>query len=93
MLASQRCLSGLTRSWRKRAKALADWDKVLPVGDFLRDCRDKARCLRFGDGVSIYDSSVVFSDVVVGDNTCLGTFTILDGTGGLEIDSICSISA
>jgi acetyltransferase-like isoleucine patch superfamily enzyme len=31
--------------------------------------------------------------VKVGENTWIGPFTILDGTGGLEIGSYCSISA
>lgn len=47
----------------------------------------------FGEGTSVYDSCVVFGNVKVGCNTWVGPFTILDGSGGLEIGSNCSISA
>ena len=54
---------------------------------------EKARLLGFGDGSSIYDSSLVIGPVTVGEKTWIGPFTVLDGSGGLEIGSFCSISA
>ena len=35
----------------------------------------------------------MIADVKVGKNTWIGPFTVLDGTGGLEIGDTCSISA
>ena len=69
------------------------WDRVLPTGDYLSDRWEKAKYLGFGDGSSIYDSSLVIGDVRVGKNTWIGPFTVLDGSGGLEIGDFCSISA
>ena len=47
----------------------------------------------FGQGASIYDSSLVIGRVSVGQETWIGPFTVLDGSGGLIIGSHCSISA
>lgn len=69
------------------------WQRTLPFADYLVDRWEKARRLGFDEGSSIYDSSLVLGDVRVGKNTWIGPFTILDGSGGLEIGSFCSISA
>ena len=69
------------------------WSRTLPFCEEVFDRWEKARYLGFGEGTSIYDSSHVFGDVTVGDNTWIGPFTILDGTGGLKIGSFCSISS
>ncbi len=54
---------------------------------------EKARLLGFGEGSSIYDSSLVLGRVKVGSQTWIGPFTVLDGSGGLEIGDHCSISS
>lgn len=69
------------------------WHRSLPVGDYLVDRWQKAADLGFGEGTSIYDSSLVLGDVRVGKNTWIGPFTVLDGSGGLKIGDHCSISA
>lgn len=69
------------------------WDRVLPFNEEVTDRWEKAEYLKFAKGTSIYDSSLLFGDIKVGENTWIGPFTILDGTGGLEIGSYCSISA
>lgn len=69
------------------------WRRTLPFGDCVVDRWQKARLLGFGERVSIYDSSYVFGDVSVGAGTWIGPFTVLDGSGGLEIGEWCSISA
>jgi acetyltransferase-like isoleucine patch superfamily enzyme len=74
---------------RKRKK----YNRVLPFGDYFVDRWEKARYLDFGEGTSIYDSSLVLGDVRVGNNTWIGPFTVLDGSGKLTIGSNCSISA
>ncbi len=67
--------------------------RVLPLADYFVDRWDKARLLGFGEGSSIYDSSLVIGDVKMGKNTWVGPFTILDGSGGLEIGDDCTFSA
>jgi acetyltransferase-like isoleucine patch superfamily enzyme len=66
---------------------------VLPVNEMFTNRWEKAEFLNFGSGTSIYDSSIVIGDVKVGKNSWIGPFTILDGSGGLEIGNNCSVSA
>jgi acetyltransferase-like isoleucine patch superfamily enzyme len=75
------------------SKKLLHWNRSLPVGDLLNDRWRRAERLGFGQGSSVYDSSIIIGDVSVGANTWVGPFTILDGSGGLRIGSHCSISA
>ena len=67
--------------------------RVLPLADYFVDRWDKARLLGFGEGSSIYDSSLVIGDVKIGKNAWVGPFTVLDGSGGLEIGDDCTFSA
>lgn len=84
----------LRKLWLSRRREVhAEFARTLPLGDYVVDRWDKARELGFGTGSSIYDSSLVLGDVTVGEHTWVGPFTILDGSGGLEIGSHCSISA
>jgi len=69
------------------------WRRSLPFGDELFDRWERAAHLGFGKGASIYDASLVLGDVEVGEQTWVGPFTILDGSGGLTIGKHCSISA
>jgi len=69
------------------------WDRSLPLADYVVDRWERARSLGFGEGASIYDSSLVLGDVSVGEKTWIGPFTVLDGSGGLTIGRTCSISA
>ncbi len=69
------------------------FDRGLPFADCFVDRWEKAEALGFGKGTSIYDSSLVLGDVKVGENSWIGPNTVLDGSGGLEIGSNCSISA
>lgn len=76
-----------------REQRMRNWKRVLPTGDEISDRWEKAKYLGFGAGTSIYDSSLVIGDVKVGKYTWIGPFTILDGSGGLEIGDYCSIAA
>lgn len=71
----------------------AAFGRVLPFGDYFVDRWDKAKLLGWGAGTSVYDSCLVLGDVKVGKNCWIGPFTILDGSGGLEIGNDCTISA
>ena len=91
-------LNGLYKELRellisRRTNVNKSWKRFLPFGDYINDRWQKAKELGFGEGSSIYDSSYVFSNVTVGKFTWIGPFTILDGSGGLEIGEYCSISA
>lgn len=77
----------------RQREVIAAFNRALPFGDYVSDRWEKASELGFGKGASIYDSAHVFGDVEVGQNTWIGPFVILDGTGGLSIGSNCSISA
>jgi len=85
----------LQRFWKAQLKTFKlKHDRFLPFGDYVVDRWEKARLLGFGKGSSIYDSSLVIGDVLVGSNTWIGPFTILDGSGGnLTIGNNCSIAA
>jgi acetyltransferase-like isoleucine patch superfamily enzyme len=69
------------------------FQRDLPLSELLFDRWERAETLGFGKGTSIYHSSYVYGDVSVGENTWIGPFTIMDGTGCLKIGSFCSISA
>jgi acetyltransferase-like isoleucine patch superfamily enzyme len=75
-----------------RANTNARWQRDLPLEELLFDRWERARHLGFSEGASIYHNSYVFGKVVVGKKTWIGPFTMLDGSGGLEIGDNCSIS-
>ena len=77
----------------RSASARQEWHRDLPLGELVVDRWDRARALGFGEGASIYDSALVFGDVLVGAQTWIGPSTVLDGSGGLSIGRTCSISA
>lgn len=78
----------------QRASIKINWNRSLPFADYIVDRWERARELGFADGSSIYDSALVLGEVTVGQNTWIGPFTVLDGSGGgLSIGSNCSISA
>lgn len=67
--------------------------RSLPFADELLDRWERAKALGFGEGSSIYDSSYIFGEVRVGDNTWIGPFTIIDGSGGLSVGDNCTLAA
>jgi acetyltransferase-like isoleucine patch superfamily enzyme len=69
------------------------YNRVLPISELFQDRWEKAKFLNFGKGSSVYDNSYIFGNVKVGENTWIGPYTILDGSGELSIGSNCSISA
>ena len=76
----------LKRLWRVRTAFFkSKWNRVLPFGDNIVDRWEKAKLLGFGENTSIYDSSLVLGDVIVGNDVWIGPSTILDGSGGTLI--------
>jgi acetyltransferase-like isoleucine patch superfamily enzyme len=70
------------------------FDRSLPFQDGTFDRWERAKRLGFGEGASIYNSSLVYGDVRVGEQTWIGPNTLLDGSGGqLTIGAYCSISS
>jgi acetyltransferase-like isoleucine patch superfamily enzyme len=85
-------LNELYRKERKKQKM--QWDRILPFNEYLVDRWEKAKFVNAGKNTSIYDSSYIYGNVSVGENTWIGPFTILDGSGGkLSIGNFCSISS
>ena len=90
--------NNLLKETRKLYQALQErmrqkWNRDLPLEELLFDRWERAKQLGFGEGTSVYHSSYIYGDVKVGENTWVGPFTILDGTGGLQIGNYCNISA
>lgn len=69
------------------------FNRVLPLGEYFVERHEKSAFLGFGKGTTIYDSAVVIGNVKVGNDTWIGPFVVLDGSGNLSIGSNCSISA
>lgn len=87
-------LAALRRLHASQAhRVQVEWQRALPFGDYVVDRWQRASSLGFGPGASIYDSALVLGNVRVGEKTWIGPSTVLDGSGGLEIGSHCSISA
>jgi acetyltransferase-like isoleucine patch superfamily enzyme len=76
-----------------RTQMRSRWQRDLPLEELLFDRWERAATLGFGQGTGIYHNSYVYGDVRVGQNTWIGPFTLLDGSGGLVIGDYCSISA
>jgi acetyltransferase-like isoleucine patch superfamily enzyme len=93
-LESYDLLTRLRKLWLHAERSIHDlWNRSLPFGDVVVNRWERATSLGFGKGTSIYDTAIVYGDVIVGENTWIGPGVILDGCGGLSIGSYCSISA
>lgn len=80
--------------WQEQqAQLRAEHHRSVPLADYIVDRWHRAETYGFGPGTSVYDSCLVLGDVTVGDQTWVGPYTVLDGSGGLSIGSHCSISA
>lgn len=72
---------------------LKEFNRSLPFNELVFDRWERAKILGFGDATSVYDSCFILGNVRVGKNTWIGPYTVLDGSGELEIGNNCSISA
>ena len=50
---------------------LEKWNRSLPIQDTIDDRWKRAKLLGFGKGTSIYNSSLVFGKIEVGENLSL----------------------
>ena len=66
-------LSQLRTLWKQRYKEVdKEFNRSLPFADYIVDRWEKAKLLGFGEGSSIYDSSLVLGTVKVGVKTWIG---------------------
>lgn len=87
-------LSELRLLYNEREREIgADFGRSLPLIESVSDRWERAASQGWGQGTSVYHLSYVFGDVKVGENTWIGPYTLLDGSGGLSIGSWCSISS
>ena len=78
----------------RRAWMQGNYKRTLPSGELIYNRFQKARDLGFGEGSSIYDTSVVMGEVSVGEHVWIGPYTLLDGSSGeLEIGDFVSIDS
>ena len=76
-----------------RAESRSKYDRFNPIAEDLADWNQRATDWIGEDrGVTIYDSATLIGDVEIGEETWVGPFTLLDGSGGLRVGSYCSIS-
>jgi acetyltransferase-like isoleucine patch superfamily enzyme len=78
-------------STQLRAETWSAHRRVNPFVENLFDWKEKGAFIG-GVDVTVYDSATVIGDVTIGDHSWIGPFCLLDGTGGLEIGSYCSIA-
>jgi len=84
-------LNHLSNSLRDYTKQ--KYNRINPFCENLFDWKDKGNYVTENkSGVTIYDSTTIVGDVIIGDNTWIGPFCSLDGTAGLHIGKYCSIS-
>ena len=95
MSLSNRLVSSLLRTfWRtQQAEIARRWRRSVPFGDQVVDRWERARAYGFGRGTSVYDSCLVLGDVTVGEDSWIGPFTVLDGSGGLVIGDRTTVSS
>lgn len=62
-----------------RQKLRSQFNRHLPTGNILNDRWELAESFQWGANSSVYDDSLIFGDVSLGDNCWVGPFTILDG--------------
>ncbi|MEF9841678.1 MAG: acyltransferase [Raoultibacter sp.] len=78
----------------KRNEMKEKYNRVLPTGELLFNRFDKAEYLKCDTGSSVYDTSVVMGDVVIGKNVWVGPYTLLEGINDdLVIGDHVSINA
>lgn len=69
------------------------YKRVNPFYEDFTDWKERGKFLFGKTNVTVYGSSNVAGDVNVGNNTWIGPYTALDGSGGLNIGENCSISS
>ena len=78
---------------QKRNSMKNEYNRVLPIGELIFNRFEKAKYLNAGANSSVYDTSVIMGDVLIGSNVWIGPYTLLEGLNGkLEIGNNTSIN-
>jgi acetyltransferase-like isoleucine patch superfamily enzyme len=78
---------------RLRSETLREHGRMNPFAEDLFDWKERGRAWTKDDrGVTIYNSTTVVGDVTIGEQTWIGPFCSLDGTGGLTLGHHCMVS-
>lgn len=72
---------------------LKNFKRINPTMEDITDWKGKGEFLFGKKNITVYNSSTISGDVEIGENTWIGPYTALDGTGGLKIGKNCSISS
>ena len=72
---------------------LTNYNRINPFTENLVDWKNKGDKIFRNKNITVYDTSTIVGNVDVGENTWIGPYTSLDGSGGLVIGKFCSISA
>lgn len=76
----------------KRDEMYKNYNRVLPTNELLFDRWEKAKYINAGESSNIYDTSIVFGDVEIGNNVWVGPYTLLDGAKAkIKIGDWCTI--
>ena len=66
------------------------YNRVNPFFEDLFEWKEKGRFFG-GNNITIYESTIIHGDVKIGDNTWIGPFCSIEGSGGLTIGHSCQI--
>ena len=72
---------------------VSKYKRINPLNENLIDWKEKGRQVSGHDNNTIYESSTIMGDVEMGNNCWIGPFTILDGSGGLNIGDFVTVAA
>ena len=77
-----------------RREVRTKFKRINPCYEDIFDWKERGEFwVGHGKNVTIYNSTTVVGDVEIGQNTWVGPFCSLDGSGGLAIGENCSVSA
>tara|TARA_B100000212_G_C27384505_1_gene538607 strand:- start:8272 stop:8835 length:564 start_codon:yes stop_codon:yes gene_type:complete len=72
---------------------LQKYKRINPFLENIFDWKKRGKLWSGNNNVTIYNSTTLVGDVKIGENTWIGPFCSIDGTGGIKIGSNCSISS
>ena len=84
-------LTNLRNALNKHTKET--YNRINPFNENLIDWKENGKQISGNENTTIYESSTVIGDVIIGENCWIGPFTILDGGGGLTVGNMVTLSA
>ena len=74
-------------------ETLYNYGRLNPFYENLSDWKQRGNKWNGSNNITIYNSTTIVGDVLIGEHTWVGPFCSLDGSGGLKIGEYCSVSA